>query len=112
MGRLRRASPDGGEGRAVLPHCGVACPRSRPDGRPGACTATRRAARRVRSVTHHAPRAAPPSPGARRQAIDVVRGAFLTSGVLMSLRLIIEDDEGSTTIVPLGKDAVTIGRQQ
>jgi len=30
----------------------------------------------------------------------------------MSLRLIIEDDEGSTTIVPLGKDAVTIGRQQ
>ena len=30
----------------------------------------------------------------------------------MSLRLIIEDDEGSTTIVPLGKDAITIGRQQ
>lgn len=30
----------------------------------------------------------------------------------MSLRLIIEDDEGSTTIVPLGKEAVTIGRQQ
>lgn len=32
--------------------------------------------------------------------------------VLMSLRLIIEDDEGSTTIVPLGKEIVTIGRQQ
>jgi predicted component of type VI protein secretion system len=32
--------------------------------------------------------------------------------VLMSLRLIIEDDEGATTIVPLGKDAITIGRQQ
>lgn len=31
---------------------------------------------------------------------------------LMSLRLIIEDDEGSTTIVPLGKDTITIGRQQ
>jgi hypothetical protein len=30
----------------------------------------------------------------------------------MSLRLIIEDDEGTTTIVPLGEDAVTIGRQQ
>jgi pSer/pThr/pTyr-binding forkhead associated (FHA) protein/outer membrane biosynthesis protein TonB len=30
----------------------------------------------------------------------------------MSLRLIIEDDEGATTIVPLGKDAITIGRQQ
>lgn len=30
----------------------------------------------------------------------------------MSLRLIIEDDEGTTTIVPLGKDAITIGRQQ
>jgi hypothetical protein len=30
----------------------------------------------------------------------------------MSLRLIIEDDEGSTTIVPLGKEAITIGRQQ
>jgi pSer/pThr/pTyr-binding forkhead associated (FHA) protein len=30
----------------------------------------------------------------------------------MSLRLIIEDDEGSTTIVPLGRDAITIGRQQ
>src|SRR5687768_12417305 len=30
----------------------------------------------------------------------------------MSLRLIIEDDEGSTTIVPLGKDTITIGRQQ
>jgi hypothetical protein len=30
----------------------------------------------------------------------------------MSQRLIIEDDEGTTTIVPLGKDAVTIGRQQ
>lgn len=32
--------------------------------------------------------------------------------VLMSLRLIIEDDEGSTTIVPLGKESITIGRQQ
>jgi hypothetical protein len=32
--------------------------------------------------------------------------------VLMSLRLIIEDDEGSTTIVPLGKETITIGRQQ
>jgi pSer/pThr/pTyr-binding forkhead associated (FHA) protein len=32
--------------------------------------------------------------------------------VLMSLRLIIEDDEGATTIVPLGEDAITIGRQQ
>lgn len=31
--------------------------------------------------------------------------------VLMSLRLIIEDDEGSTTIVPLGKESITIGRQ-
>ncbi|MFO0633132.1 MAG: FHA domain-containing protein [Nannocystaceae bacterium] len=30
----------------------------------------------------------------------------------MSLRLIIEDDEGSTTVVPLGKEIVTIGRQQ
>jgi hypothetical protein len=30
----------------------------------------------------------------------------------MSQRLIIEDDEGTTTIVPLGKDAITIGRQQ
>lgn len=30
----------------------------------------------------------------------------------MALRLIIEDDEGSTTIVPLGQDVVTIGRQQ
>ena len=29
----------------------------------------------------------------------------------MSLRLIIEDDEGATTIVPLGKDSITIGRQ-
>jgi len=29
----------------------------------------------------------------------------------MSLRLIIEDDEGSTTIVPLGKESITIGRQ-
>ncbi len=37
---------------------------------------------------------------------------FLTSNALMSQRLIIEDDEGTTTIVPLGKDAVTIGRQQ
>lgn len=30
----------------------------------------------------------------------------------MSLRLIIEDDEGSTTVVPLASDAITIGRQQ
>ncbi len=30
----------------------------------------------------------------------------------MPLRLIIEDDEGTTTIVPLGADAITIGRQQ
>ncbi|MBK6923202.1 MAG: FHA domain-containing protein [Deltaproteobacteria bacterium] len=30
----------------------------------------------------------------------------------MALRLIIEDDEGSTTIVPLGQEVVTIGRQQ
>lgn len=30
----------------------------------------------------------------------------------MSLRLIIEDDEGSTTVVPLGAEAITIGRQQ
>lgn len=30
----------------------------------------------------------------------------------MPLRLIIEDDEGTTTIVPLGRDAITIGRQQ
>lgn len=30
----------------------------------------------------------------------------------MSLRLIIEDDEGSTTVVPLANEAVTIGRQQ
>ncbi len=30
----------------------------------------------------------------------------------MPLRLIIEDDEGSTTVVPLALDAVTIGRQQ
>jgi pSer/pThr/pTyr-binding forkhead associated (FHA) protein len=30
----------------------------------------------------------------------------------MSLRLIIEDDEGTTTVVPLGADAITIGRQQ
>jgi pSer/pThr/pTyr-binding forkhead associated (FHA) protein len=30
----------------------------------------------------------------------------------MSLRLIIEDDEGSTTVVPLSSDAITIGRQQ
>lgn len=30
----------------------------------------------------------------------------------MSLRLIIEDDEGSTTVVPLAADAITIGRQQ
>jgi pSer/pThr/pTyr-binding forkhead associated (FHA) protein len=30
----------------------------------------------------------------------------------MSLRLIIEDDEGSTTVVPLTSDAITIGRQQ
>ena len=30
----------------------------------------------------------------------------------MALRLIIEDDEGTTTVVPLGSDAVTIGRQQ
>lgn len=30
----------------------------------------------------------------------------------MPLRLIIEDDEGATTIVPLGKEAITIGRQQ
>ncbi len=30
----------------------------------------------------------------------------------MSLRLIIEDDEGSTTVVPLGTEAITIGRQQ
>lgn len=30
----------------------------------------------------------------------------------MALRLIIEDDEGTTTVVPLGADAITIGRQQ
>jgi pSer/pThr/pTyr-binding forkhead associated (FHA) protein len=30
----------------------------------------------------------------------------------MPLRLIIEDDEGTTTIVPLGADSITIGRQQ
>ena len=30
----------------------------------------------------------------------------------MSLRLIIEDDEGSTTVVPLASEAITIGRQQ
>ncbi len=30
----------------------------------------------------------------------------------MPLRLIIEDDEGSTTVVPLANDAITIGRQQ
>ena len=30
----------------------------------------------------------------------------------MPLRLIIEDDEGATTIVPLGKESITIGRQQ
>ncbi|MBL4687685.1 MAG: FHA domain-containing protein [Nannocystaceae bacterium] len=30
----------------------------------------------------------------------------------MPLRLIIEDDEGATTIVPLGEEAITIGRQQ
>lgn len=30
----------------------------------------------------------------------------------MGLRLIIEDDEGSTTIVPLGADPVTIGRHE
>jgi pSer/pThr/pTyr-binding forkhead associated (FHA) protein len=30
----------------------------------------------------------------------------------MPLRLIIEDDEGTTTIVPLASDAITIGRQQ
>lgn len=30
----------------------------------------------------------------------------------MALRLIIEDDEGTTTVVPLGGDAITIGRQQ
>ncbi len=30
----------------------------------------------------------------------------------MALRLIIEDDEGATTIVPLGGEAVTIGRQE
>jgi len=30
----------------------------------------------------------------------------------MPLRLIIEDDEGSTTVVPLASDAITIGRQQ
>jgi hypothetical protein len=30
----------------------------------------------------------------------------------MSLRLIIEDDEGTTTVVPLAADTITIGRQQ
>jgi hypothetical protein len=30
----------------------------------------------------------------------------------MSLRLIIEDDEGSTTVVPLGRETITIGRQE
>lgn len=30
----------------------------------------------------------------------------------MALRLIIEDDEGTTTIVPLASEAITIGRQQ
>lgn len=42
----------------------------------------------------------------------MVRGQFLPFEPLMALRLIIEDDEGTTTIVPLGEDAITIGRQQ
>jgi pSer/pThr/pTyr-binding forkhead associated (FHA) protein len=29
----------------------------------------------------------------------------------MALRLIIEDEEGATTIVPLGEEEVTIGRE-
>ena len=32
--------------------------------------------------------------------------------MLFRSRLIIEDDEGTTTVVPLGGDAITIGRQQ
>ncbi len=29
----------------------------------------------------------------------------------MALRLIIEDEEGATTIVPLGEEEITIGRE-
>ncbi len=45
----------------------------------------------------------------RNLRLDSLPEHFLTCSA-MALRLIIEDEAGATTIVPLGKDAVTIGR--
>lgn len=43
--------------------------------------------------------------------LDRFAWTFLPSRYLMPVRLIIEDDEGSTTIVPLSSEAITIGRE-